>query len=73
MEFYLYFLLFISIKFKDERFTQETTKERKMFEQEIKNYFHDLIEEVSFQEFEGNETLRKLIHEEINESSDGDL
>lgn len=32
-----------------------------MFEQEIKNYFIDLIEEVSFQEFENNYALNKLV------------
>ena len=38
-----------------------------MFDQEIQNYFEDLIEEVSFQEFEKNEALRSFIRDQFSE------
>ena len=41
-----------------------------MFDQEIQNYFEDLIEEVSFQEFQRNEALRNFIADQFIESEE---
>lgn len=41
-----------------------------MFDQEIQNYFQDLIDEVSFQEFEKNEALRQFVRDQFTEVSE---